>query len=639
MFMGNLQDVLRFQGKLDEAKAMAIATYQGTCLEWGKNHLRASQTRSQLKEILWDLGEFAEAEYYARLNLDVMKGSPYSTEISSINDIALLLDTLSGQQVQDSVDRSDEILSLVKEVLTRVNALSEESLNLPSTLQDLIYLAMSLEVLRIVTPESTKLESKIYYASKVVFGISDRNTINSLTRLSKGLRWEAEQKRANNENGQSDLDKATKLCLEAMEELKVKLLEYREDDTKQRYLATLSWLAVLYKHLGEHDKARIVYDEAYAHVMAEGYIARSEYETLYSIQGLAEDLEDQRRYEASEELHLAVLNVRRERYGDHPCIDDSLYALSCNLRRQNRLEQAASYAQEAYDIAKRFRGDHRNTYCIQKRLASLLQLLSRFEDAEKHYREVLSGFRKLGTRHRTRITETLEDLQELLCAEHKWAEARPLILEALERRSIGWDANRSSYAGLLRHLAIVAWHMGDLDESLQRYCEARKVFEEVWRLPEERDLARREQMVRTLNVFLPGTEHVGAKIRLEDVEGGEDGVAEVIPEELGPADYVPGVVHDEPEGRGDETPKAGERSGAATPTRQTEAEKGGPDDMGRLSRESTLVFESDNNDDNAETDDRMARVARQLAQVQQSTETEMAVEKARVRLEQEAFLA
>jgi tetratricopeptide (TPR) repeat protein len=262
-------------------------------------------------------------------------------------------------------------------------------------------------------------------------------------------------------------------------------------------------------------------------------------------------------------------------------------------------------------------------------------LLNRFEDAEKHYREVLAGFRKLGTRHRTRITETLEDLQELLCAEHKWAEARPLILEALERRSIGWDANRSSYAGLLRHLAIVAWHMGDLDESLQRYCEARKVFEEVWRLPEERDLARREQMVRTLNVFLPGTEHVGAKIRLEDVEGGEDDVAEVILE-LGPADDATGVVTDEHEGRGDETPKAGERSGAATPTRQAEPEKGEPDEMGRLSRESTLVFESD---DNAETDETMARVARQLAQVQQSPETEMAVEKARVRLEQEAFLA
>lgn len=42
--------------------------------------------------------------------------------------------------------------------------------------------------------------------------------------------------------------------------------------------------------------------------------------------------------------------------------------------------------------------------CILKRLAYLEEQLGKHELAEEHYREVLDGFRRLGTRHMTRVT-------------------------------------------------------------------------------------------------------------------------------------------------------------------------------------------------------------------------------------------
>lgn len=42
--------------------------------------------------------------------------------------------------------------------------------------------------------------------------------------------------------------------------------------------------------------------------------------------------------------------------------------------------------------------------CILKRLAYLEEQLGKHGEAEAHYREVLDGFRRLGTRHMTRVT-------------------------------------------------------------------------------------------------------------------------------------------------------------------------------------------------------------------------------------------
>lgn len=140
-FKSNLQDVLRFQGKLAEAEELARDSYQATCDEWGKGHLKAAASRGQLKDILWDRNKVDDAEAIAKENLDIMAYSPYSTTISRIDDIALLLDTLSGRQMTDGGNRREEIIAYAEEALGLVRKLPAESLDLPSTIQDLVYLA------------------------------------------------------------------------------------------------------------------------------------------------------------------------------------------------------------------------------------------------------------------------------------------------------------------------------------------------------------------------------------------------------------------------------------------------------------------------------------------------------------------
>lgn len=99
---------------------------------------------------------------------------------------------------------------------------------------------------------------------------------------------------------------------------------------------------------------------AFDYVNQGDFIATADYETLYSIQGLAEDIDDQRRCQKAEILHRAVLQTRRKKYGRHPCVDDSLYAYSWNYRLQGRLTEAETICLEALDIAREFRGPHRN---------------------------------------------------------------------------------------------------------------------------------------------------------------------------------------------------------------------------------------------------------------------------------------
>ena len=411
-FLSNLQDVLRFQGKLEEAENMARRSLKATEDEWGRDHLKAAASRGQLKDILWDRDNAEEAEKTARDNLHIMEGSPYSTDISRIDDIALLLDTLSGRQMTDGGSKRKDILEYAAKAIKLVKGLSPESLKLPSVLQDLIYLGTGLEVLR-ASRELTELEPIIFKSCLDVFGIADRNSVNSLVRWSSALRVQGRTAEANER------------CQEAIDRLVKQLAEGDSQGGKSTHLAALSWLAVLYKHTGNRRKAMEVYDRAFDYVNRESgiFIRTADYETLYSIQGLAEDIDDQRRCQKAEILHLAVLETRKEKYKEHPCVDDSLYAYSWNLRLQDRLTEAEKVCQDALKLAREFRGPHRNTmwfasscplieasltsYSILKRLAYLEEQLGKHEAAEAHYREVLDGFRRLGTRHMTRVTEAL----------------------------------------------------------------------------------------------------------------------------------------------------------------------------------------------------------------------------------------
>lgn len=509
-FLQNELDCLRYNSQLDQALELAYKSFEGTCREWGEGHPKASNAAGQLKDCLWDLGMQDEAEKVARNNLIIMQDSPHSTDSSMVNDIAMLLDVLSGRQMSDGtdtgIDRKEDMRGLVVAALQLVKKIPPETLKLPSTLQDLIYLSSGLEIMKFY-PELESLERKIYDNCEVVYGLSDRNTINSLVRLSSSVR---------NQNRSKEADY---ICHDAIEKLKEEV-EKQKVGVKSAHLAALSWLAVLHKHVGEHSAAKEVYEKAYNYVIVGDYIDTADYETLYSIQGLAEDIDDQKDFERAQVLHVRVLRARESKFKDgHPCLDDSLYAYSWNLRLQKRLPMALKYCKKAYEIAVKFRGNHRNTFCILKRLAYLKEQLGMTAEAEAHYREVLESFRNLGSRHMTRVTEAIEDLQELLMEQQKWEDAKPLIEEAMERRRRGWDKNPGHYAGLMRHLAIVTWNLGDGETGLKLYREARVAYENAWGVRDpDLDPVKMQKLIERINELLPGTETMAEEERRQEVQ-------------------------------------------------------------------------------------------------------------------------
>ena len=102
--------------------------------------------------------------------------------------------------------------------------------------------------------------------------------------------------------------------------------------------------------------------------------------------------------------------------------------------------------------------------------------------------------------------------------QRKWIEARDLIADAIKRRSNGWDQNPGHHAGLIRHLAIVTWELGDGAEGLRLYRKARKTYEQAWGLQDMKDGPQKQNLIRRINELLPGTENMEEEMRIEKEE-------------------------------------------------------------------------------------------------------------------------
>lgn len=100
----------------------------------------------------------------------------------------------------------------------------------------------------------------------------------------------------------------------------------------------------------------------------------------------------------------------------------------------------------------------------------------------------------------------------------KWEEAKDLIQDAIDRREKGWDRNMGHHAGLIRHLAIVTWEVGDNVEGLRLYRKARKTYEQAWGLLGMKDGPQKQSLIRRINELLPGTENMEEEMKIEKEE-------------------------------------------------------------------------------------------------------------------------
>jgi tetratricopeptide (TPR) repeat protein len=498
LFMANLADYLRFQGQLEDAEAFAREALLGNCLEWGESHLKTAASRGHLHQILLDQEEGAEAEKMAENNLMIMSESAYSTDLSLVYDNALLIDALKTRQAIDGINREATIESLIQKVLPRVSNLSEETFRIPTTLEHLAFLALTISPYS--TDDVVKLEQRLYTTNKAVFGASHEGTMNSLFRLSKALHT-LEKRDAAHEILQTHIN----------------LLEERANGSRTDpfdYLETLTWLCHIYKHLDDQEHVRVICNHQYYYYFSGDFSVENLregtiYEGLYNIQGLAQDLMNLDEDEKAEKVFQRLLLERREIFGESPCVDDTLYAFAWLLKKQNRNLEALEFCNEALQMARKYRGLNLNTVQIERRLAYLYHSMGNYSEAEMFYQRALEDFRKLGPRHRTAVTTTLEDLQEVLVMQKKWVEAEKIIKEALARRREGRDKNKEHEAILLSKLSVVMWELDDDQRSaVQVYLAARAAYEEAWGVDDPKNSERRDDIVNKIDELLPGSRRI-----------------------------------------------------------------------------------------------------------------------------------
>lgn len=108
--------------------------------------------------------------------------------------------------------------------------------------------------------------------------------------------------------------------------------------------------------------------------------------------------------------------------------------------------------------------------------------------------------------------------------QRKWEEARALIQDAMKRREQGWDRNMGHYAGLIRHLAIVTWELGNGVEGLKLYREARRTYEQAWGVKQMKEGRAKQNLIRRINELLPGTENMEEEMRVEEEQRQEQAV-------------------------------------------------------------------------------------------------------------------
>ena len=92
----------------------------------------------------------------------------------------------------------------------------------------------------------------------------------------------------------------------------------------------------------------------------------------------------------------------------------------------------------------------------------------------------------------------------------------------MKRREEGWDRNMGHYAGLVRHLAIVTWEIGDGVEGLRLYRKARRTYEEAWGLDKMKEGRQKQNLIRRINDLLPGTENMEEEMRIEEEEAAQE---------------------------------------------------------------------------------------------------------------------
>ena len=169
-----------------------------------------------------------------------------------------------------------------------------------------------------------------------------------------------------------------------------------------------------------------------------------------------------------------------EKFSDRPEVAADLrLALSEGLLHAGRVEQAGKQLEGMVDRSEsRFGADAKRTVQALVALAAVRREQGRHADAERLYQTALLRMERGAWRDDALHARTLSDLGVAYLVQEKYAEAAPLLREAIELDEHGAvPVDPSTHAQTLANLAQATRALGDLDEADALYARAQAVFE------------------------------------------------------------------------------------------------------------------------------------------------------------------
>lgn len=209
---------------------------------------------------------------------------------------------------------------------------------------------------------------------------------------------------------------------------------------------------------------------------------------------LGKYLQDQKQYYLAEDYYLKVLKECRKRSEafPNPCFKSDVATTLNNLAaphfKLTRYEEAEKEYKEALEIYRELAKSNHDEHIADvamtlNNLGNLHKKLSRYAEAEEEYKESLKIRRELATTNRevyiADVAQTLNGLGCLYDDLTRYDEAEEKYYEALEIRRELVKTNRDAYIG---DVAQILNNLGNLHKDLTRYEEAEEEYKEALKI-------------------------------------------------------------------------------------------------------------------------------------------------------------
>jgi CHAT domain-containing protein/Tfp pilus assembly protein PilF len=239
----------------------------------------------------------------------------------------------------------------------------------------------------------------------------------------------------------------------------------------------LNKLANLYRQLGAHGKAEILYLRALA--IREKSLGIDHPDTATILNNLALLYHDQSAYSKAEPLYLRALAIWEKRLtSDHQYTATSLNNLASLFEDQGAYSKAEPLYLRALAIREKGLGrDHPGTATILNNLALLYKYQGAYSKAEPLYLRALAIKEKSRGRNHLATATILNNLADLYHDQGAYSKAKPFYLRALAITEKSLGSDHPDTATSLNNLAVLYQDQGAYSKAQPLYLRALAIQE------------------------------------------------------------------------------------------------------------------------------------------------------------------